>query len=472
MNSAGSLWQKWDLHIHTPASFHWTGKKLHDHTQAECDKLCQSILDRINGVDVCAFCIMDYWVFDGYLALRQYIMRNAGATSKRIFPGIELRLAVPTDYRLNTHILFSDEVLPETLGHFLSHLKMDGHNGKPPSRQNFIDIGRSYDAGKLREHGLTPSDKADDMKMLDLGMKTAVISRDSLQKAIEVVGKEMCLIVQPYDTSDGLEDLDWKRHPYTDSDLMKWADCFESRNKVHVDLFLGAGHPTRPHVGPEFIENLGGFAKPVFSGSDAHSIAKYGIYPSDRATWLKAQPTFKGLRQVCHEPALRCHIGDRPPKLQHVDQNPTKYIESLKFEKVAGSPLTEHWFHGKEIELNPGLVAIIGNRGSGKSALADILALAGNSHCPKMEFLNEDRFRGKGNRAAQFNGILTWLDGTQAQVNLARNADLREPERVRYLPQHFIEALCNEIATGNETNFGKELRKVGPITESAAFPIR
>ena len=29
-----------------------------------------------------------------------------------------------------------------------------------------------------------------------------------------------------------------------------------------------------------------------------------------------------------------------------------------------------------------------------------------------------------------------------------------------YLPQHFIEDLCNEIEAGNETEFGKELRKV------------
>jgi ABC-type lipoprotein export system ATPase subunit len=460
MNPAGSLWQKWDLHIHTPASFHWSGKKLHEHTPAERDQLCKNIADRFNALEVSAFCIMDYWTFDGYLALREYTQRNPAATTKRFFPGIELRLEAPTDYRLNTHVLFSDDVLPEALGHFLSHLKMGGPDGKPPSRQNFIDVAKSYDAGKLRIHGLSPTDKSDEDKMLGLGMKTAVVSRESLQKAIEVVGKDLCLLVQPYDTNDGLEHLDWQCHPYTDSALMKWVDCFETRQKIHVDLFLGFGHPTKAHVGPEFIDNLGGYPKPVFSGSDAHSIATYGVYPSNRATWLKAQPTFKGLRQICHEPALRCHIGDRPPKLLHVEQNPTKYITNLTLSKVDGSTLDEHWFHGKSIELNPGLIAIIGNKGSGKSALADILALAGNSHCSKMEFLNEDRFRATGNKAQHFVATLAWADGTPVTVNLGQNADLREPERVRYLPQHFIEALCNEIATGNETNFGKELRKV------------
>ena len=75
-------------------------------------------------------------------------------------------------------------------------------------------------------------------------------------------------------------------------------------------------------------------------------------------------------------------------------------------------------------------------------------------------FSTNERFRGTGNKARHFISTLTWADGTQLQVSLNQNADLREPERVRYLPQHFIEDLCNEIATGNETNFGRELRKV------------
>jgi ABC-type lipoprotein export system ATPase subunit/predicted metal-dependent phosphoesterase TrpH len=460
MNSAGSVWQKWDLHVHTPASFHWNGKRLTELTADERDELCKDILDRMNEADVCAFCIMDYWTFDGYLALRDYLQRHPQVSSKRIFPGIELRMAAPTNFRLNTHVLFSDEVTSDSLGHFLSHLKLAAYDGKPPTRQHFIELARSYDAGKLKLFGCTLADKADDEKMLSIGLQSALVTRESVMDAIEVVGKEHCLVVQPYDTSDGLEDLDWKRHPYTDSYLMKWADCFETRDPVHVNLFLGLGHPTKPTLGSEFIDNLGGYPKPVFSGSDAHRVADYGVYPSGRATWLKAQPTFKGLRQVCHEPSLRCHIGDRPPKLDHVEQNPTKYINSVKLAKIDGSTLVEHWFDGREIELNPGLIAIIGNKGGGKSALADILALGGNSHCTRMEFLNDSRFRGSGNKAQHFVATLTWTDGTSVEVNLGNNADLREPERVRYLPQHFIEDLCNEIATGNETNFGKELRKV------------
>ena len=85
---------------------------------------------------------MDYWTFDGYLAVRDYLQKHLGATNKQIFPGIELRLEAPTNHRLNTHVLFDDAILAETLAHFLARLCMGSPAGKPPSRQNFIDLGK------------------------------------------------------------------------------------------------------------------------------------------------------------------------------------------------------------------------------------------------------------------------------------------------------------------------------------------
>ena len=291
------------------------------------------------------------------------------------------------------------------------------------------------------------------------GRQTAVVTRESLENAIQLVGKNRCLIIQPYDTNDGLEDLDWKRHPYTDSYLMKMADLFETRNPLHVDLFLGIGHPDKPALGAEFIDNLGGRPKPVVSGSDAHAIAQYGVYPSNRITWLKAQPTFAGLRQVCHEPQLRCFIGTTPGKQDHIAQNPTKYMRHLLIAKATSSGVADDWFDGTKIDLNPGLIAIIGNKGTGKSALADILALAGNTHCPELEFLTAKRFRKGGNISKYFTATLTWADGKDVQVTLHQDPDADQPERVRYLPQQFIEHLCNEIEAGGG-NFERELKKV------------
>jgi hypothetical protein len=148
---------------------------LQDQTNDEREDTCKTIVEKLNSLDVDAFCIMDYWIFDGYLAVRKYIENNPGVLTKCLFPGIELRLEAPTNFRLNTHVLFDDSVLPEHLQNFLARLNIGGVSNKPPSRQNLIDLARGFDDGKLRVHGYKKEDRTDDEKMLELGLRTAVI---------------------------------------------------------------------------------------------------------------------------------------------------------------------------------------------------------------------------------------------------------------------------------------------------------
>ena len=208
---------------------------------------------------------------------------------------MEFRLVAPTDYRLNAHVILNDDLPLESLTAFKMHLKLTGPDGKSPTQPNFIKLATSYDDGKLGKHGFKAADRVDKKQMYRLGMMTAEISCESLREAIGQVGTDNCLFMLPYDTNDGVEALTWEIHSHTDSTLMKWADCFETRSEANVNLFLGHGHPTNPQIGIDFIKNLGGHPKPVFSGSDAHSIAKYGVYPSNRATWLK-----------CNQPSRAC----------------------------------------------------------------------------------------------------------------------------------------------------------------------
>ena len=427
---------------------------------AERDAAIKTIIDKINTSDVAVFGIMDYWTFDGYLEIRNYLKSHPDALNKRVLPGIELRLEAPTDFRLNTHAIFSDSISTQRLHEFLATIKCGGLNQKPPSREQFIAIGRAYDDGKIRAHGYKPEDRADDAKMARLGMETALITRASLREAIQLVGKENCLVIQPYDTSDGLEKLDWKNHPFADKELMELADIFETKAPEVIDLFLGRPHPTKPTLTAEFIQNIGGRPKPVVRGSDAHQVADYGNYPNNRITWLKAEPTFEGLRQVCFEPAARCFIGELPSKLETVNRFPTKYIRSISIAKTQNSKTNEKWFDQIDLRINPGLVAVIGNKGGGKSALADIIALLGNTRVAKLEFLNEERFRKGKVLAESFSATLTWEDSTINTALLSESADGGKPERVRYLPQQAIEGLCNEIAQGSGTQFEQELKKV------------
>ncbi|MGI0086275.1 MAG: TrlF family AAA-like ATPase, partial [Nitrososphaerales archaeon] len=148
--------------------------------------------------------------------------------------------------------------------------------------------------------------------------------------------------------------------------------------------------------------------------SDAHSFA--GTMEKDRIgncfTWIKSDTTFAGLRHALLEFDDRVFVGEEPPKLKEVRQNRTHYIRSVEFRRVAGSRLEELWFDG-QVPINHGLVAIIGNKGSGKSALADAIGLVGNCQQHKsFSFLNETRFRDpKQHKAKYFEAALRWESG-------------------------------------------------------------
>ena len=113
---------------------------------------------------------------------------------------------------------------------------------------------------------------------------------------------------------------------------------FEERlsTKQHLVTRSGLRH---------FQAGLGNVPRLVVSGSDAHRFIGtkgdndkrgYGDFPSGKATWIKADPTFRGLLQAIMEPAKRSFIGEWPPKLYEVDENKTFFIDTVEVAKSPG----------------------------------------------------------------------------------------------------------------------------------------
>lgn len=457
-DARGSIWRKWDLHIHTPASYVWKGPRFNG-TAANDDPILATMVEAMNNADAVAFCFMDYWHLDGWFALQQYIAKNPDHLKKKVFPGIELRIDAPADYKLNTHFLFDDTLSKQQLTDFISTLQLSGIINRSPSSESFIQLAQSYSNDKLHHYGCKPEDRDDEAKMRELGMKTAKITRESWHRAKNSLSDRV-LIIQPFDTNDGLVKLNWEDHPSEDTEIMRSADFFEARGLNNIRLLVGAGHPTREDVTENFKHVLEGKWRPVVSGSDAHKFEDYGVFPAGKTCWLKADISFAGLKQCMVDPIGRVFIGSEPHKKKHQANNKTKYIKSIAIAKNDGSPLNEHWFDSS-IYLNYGMVSIIGNKGSGKSALADIIALAGNSHCPKFEFLTKGRFRkASENKSEHFSATITWSDGEAYTVPLENDSNKDYPERVRYLPQQYLEDLCTEVGSHGANCFESELKKV------------
>ncbi|WP_420029793.1 TrlF family AAA-like ATPase [Pseudomonas putida] len=469
----GSVWRQWDLHVHTPASFHWFGKKFRDCADAnERRDLVDQMIDALNKAEPAVFAIMDYWTFDGWLALKSRLSENGAPTlHKKVFPGIELRLAAPMKGRLNAHVLFSDEIEDQALLDFKQALTIELVN-RPLSDSALMDAAREAGADKLKTHGFDKADVvASDDKALLAGAVVAEVNPDSYRSAVSKVKQGQAIGFMPFDTNDGLAEVKWHEHYAYAMGLFQSSPIFESRNVDLHAAFAGLRTAGNAKYFDNFHSALKETPRLAVSGSDAHCFVGvpgdnnkrgYGDFPSGKKTWIKADPTFRGLKQVILEPAKRSFIGEKPPKVQEVESNKTLYIESIEITKTGDKAGVGQWLHGCDIPLNPDLVAVIGNKGSGKSALADVIATLGNSKQSKhFSFLKKDRFWGKtGEPARHFTGALTWRDESTEFRPLNESPSEEKAELVRYIPQGYFEELCNEHVSGKSNAFEKELRSV------------
>ena len=469
----GALWRQWDLHVHTPASFHWQGQKFDgDLSSAQATELVDEMIEAMNNAEPAVFAIMDYWTFDGWLALRKRLKdEGAPVLKKLVLPGIELRLAAPMKGRLNAHVLFSNEVEDQVLLDFKSALRIELVD-RPLSGAALRDLARKVGEDKLKHHGFKKAEvDASDEKALLAGAVIAEINADSYREAIRKVPYDHAIGFMPFDTNDGLAEVEWKEHYAYAMNLFQTSPIFETRDVDLRGAFVGEQTQGNTKYFKNFQAGLKNIPRLAVSGSDAHCFVGtpgsndkrgYGDFPSGKKTWIKADPTFRGLKQAILEPAKRSYVGDKPPKVQEVESNKTYYIESIEITKTGDKAGVGQWLHGCDILLNPDLVAIIGNKGSGKSALADVIATLGNSKQSKhFSFLRRDRFLGKtGEPARHFTGTLTWCDESTEARPLNEPPSEEKAELVRYIPQGYFEELCNEHVSGKSDAFEKELRSV------------
>lgn len=469
----GSVWRQWDLHIHTPASFHWLGRKFRDCADAdERRALIDQMIEALNKAEPAVFAIMDYWTFDGWLALKARLQEaGAPALHKKVFPGIELRLAAPMKGRLNAHVLFSDEIEDQALLDFKQALTVELVN-RPLSDSALVQLARETGPDKLKTHGFDKADvDASDEKALLAGAIVAELNPESYRTAIAKVRQGQAIGFMPFDTNDGLADVKWHEHYAYVMGLFQSSPIFESRSVDLHAAFAGVRTDGNAKFFDNFFNALKAVPRLAVSGSDAHCFVGvagdnnkrgYGDFPSDKKTWIKADATFQGLKQAILEPAKRSFIGVKPPKLQAVETSKIHFIESIEIAKTGTKAGIGNWLHGCDLPLNPDLVAIIGNKGSGKSALADVVATLGFSRQTKhFSFLKPDRFLGKsGDPARQFTGTLTWRDESTERRPLNEPPPPDKQELVRYIPQHYFEELCNDHVSGKSNAFEQELRAV------------
>lgn len=396
--SRGSEWRKWDLHFHTPSSYDYKDKSVTN----------EDIINILSQNNISVVAITDHHIIDiDRISQLKELGKEKGIT---ILPGIEFCSELGGSDSIHYIAIFQENAQLDTIW-----TKLQAQCNLTPTER----------ASKGEERICCPF--VSTCKLV--GELGGIITIHAGHKSNSVEGIKNNLLVKQELKQDLLSTF----HPLLEIGQLK--DIEDYQKKVFPDIK---------------------FSLPIILCSDNHNIKEYTWkYPM----WIKADPTFEGLKQVLNEPSERIYIGEKPKIFDSVEKNKTKYIDKVTIKPIDGYRGTYgKWFDNIEVELNKELVAVIGNKGNGKSALTDIIA-----HCccypfqNYFSFLNRQKFR-DGRRADNFIGSVTFMDGQTKTKGLAEPIVDGEIPLVKYMPQGYFETICNDLQ--KEENLRKEIENV------------
>lgn len=415
----GSEWRKWDLHAHTPLDSNWYNRPQLNTAQEKKD-FAKKYIEFAKAKNLALIAITDHNFCDTFDDLLiPYIQEEAAKENITILPGFE----ITSKDGSGIHLL---AIFPE-------YVELDKIKGLvdqlfPPNTKKILSNGSIVVSNKdLKEI----KDKIDEANLEAIFIFAHANSNNGILEKETINGQRRI--------------QEWKNEFINICQLSK--DPLEFKAGSFLEQVTTG---VLPNYKREMTYILASDCRSINDKSNPESVKFLG----EKFTWIKADPTFEGLKQIIREPN-RVYIGDRPNKLLIVENNKTKYIKEIVVNKTQDSKTEEAWFNCR-LELNSGLISIIGNKGSGKSALAEIIGLFGSSsNYDQFSFLTDKRFK-KKQLAKNFEGKIVWEDNQALCANLNDTSAPWDNERVKCIPQSYIENLCNEM----DDKFQKEINGV------------
>ena len=369
---------------------------------------------------VAALGITDYWSIDLYEQVQGRKSEGRLPDVDLIFPNVEIRLGVGTGSgsAVNAHLLISpdDPEHVQEARRFLSSLTFEAKKETYRcTREDLIRLGRAHD-----------DDATDEKRALEVGTNQFKTTTADLKRAIsgsEWAEKNIVVAVAAT-TGSGTSGMQVDASmAATRQEIERMAGVIFSGNPRDRIFWLGEGADSLGHLREKYDG-----AKPCLHGSDAHKLEAVCAPAKDRFTWIKGTPSFEALRQALIEPAARVFIGAAAPD----GALPYRVISAIELEGA-------NWCDPVRIALNPGLVGIIGARGSGKTALVDLITTGAGSQAARQN--NESFITRAARHLADLKIKVTWADGEQTSVGITGADDGNT--RVQYLSQQFVERLCS-----------------------------
>lgn len=442
----GALWRRWDLHVHTPESH------LNNGFGEDFEQYFKVLMTEAVKREIAVIGVTDYFTIEGYKKIRAYIEdpgklaavfdENSELIEKvkeiLIVPNIEFRLNfLVEESRVNFHVVFSDQVDVRNIEENFLHELDFVFEGNPQARDevrklrllNIEALGEEL----KREHSVfRESGKSD----IEIGMMTAVVDAHQIS---EVLQRHPSLFEGMYllgvEANEDLSKVAWNGQWHNSrKTLIQKSDFLFASNPNTVMWGLG-----RKDASEEaFMEEFKGL-KPCLHGSDAHDFDS--LYEPDlkRYCWIKADPTFEGLKQVKYEPEGRVKIQEEKPeaKLDYL------VIDRVRFNDLSSCNFADGW-----IELNPNLNSIIGGKSAGKSLLLyHIAKTIGPENTEKRIRGGDKSIRYEYSFMPEIDFEVQWRDGVIYKLS---DGEQGKDRAVTFIPQLYLNALAEDKGEGSD----------------------
>jgi hypothetical protein len=433
----GSEWRRWEPHIHAP------GTVLNN--QFGGSNAWTNYLTALETATpkIEAIAVTDYYITDTYEeVLRQRLARRLPDV-QLIFPNIEVRLDVAARSGfVNLHLLVSPEA-PDHLvevRRILTRLQFNAHSDRfDCTREELIRLGKRADPTIT-----------DDQSALAHGATQFKVNFAQLREVFSESdwAKKNILIAVAGGADDGTSGMRQAADATLRQEIERFSHIIFASSQAQREFWLGQRSVTVDELRARYNG-----CKPCLHGSDAHDQLATGQPVGDRFSWIKGALTFDALRQACIDPGGRAYVGAEPPHRAM----PSQVISQVE---ISDAP----WAVTPTIPLNPGLVAIVGARGSGKTALTDVIAAGSDAIVWPASNADENISPSFLVRArtliSNAKVTLTWGGGNTITRSLDghdANGPLAYP-RARYLSQQFVEELCS--SNGASEGLVQEIERV------------
>jgi len=342
----GSEWRRWDLHIHSDGGSP------------------DQIVTRLIEEKISVFSITDHFRVDKIDDFLELVNQKQRQNKKIYFlPGIELR----TDKGKKSVHLIGIFPLQDKDGNKVtaSYLKQNLLSKIGCSDTDIIRAGK-----EVLEEGLSPE------VYRKRGYLEKVVDFEKAAEQIKALGG--ITIVHAGKKSSGIETEMSHAKSENSTELLNSLGHTKRRlMKDYIDV-CELSNWTKSNLEERdfYLENFG---KPSVVFSDAHILSDIG----KKYTFIKADPTFEGFKQIIYEPKIR--ISEKMELYLHPQiisvqiQGAEKY--QTKKDKEDFPPITLQ----EQICFNPNLTTIIGPRASGKTVLVELLSYPFGKHLMKVK---------------------------------------------------------------------------------------